>query len=198
MGTSQGSAIESVLALRWINRAAVRNRQPVVTVTGKCLQRRGFCTEPGLALRAGALTLVVLSFQTPACRLQEALMTRTYFVAAMIGTALLMSGAGARADAYRPGEFLMLDLNRAALSPRPLGPPAQFEAVPIEAKADAPVAVPAPVAAAAKPRVVAAKPQINVRKKIARVRGNPLDANAADTRVQVWPCRSGGICGWKK
>jgi hypothetical protein len=134
--------------------------------------------------------LQVLSFQTLAGRLQEALMTRKYFAAAMIGTALLLVGATVRADAYQPGEFLMLDLNRAALSPKPLGPPAQFEAVPIEAKAD-------PVAAAPV-RVSAGKSHTIARRKIARARSNPFDANASDARVQVWPCRSGGICGWKK
>jgi len=24
------------------------------------------------------------------------------------------------------------------------------------------------------------------------------DAQALDTRIQVWPCRSGGICNWKR
>ena len=27
--------------------------------------------------------------------------------------------------------------------------------------------------------------------------GNPLDAQARDTRIQTWPCKSGGICGWQ-
>jgi hypothetical protein len=27
---------------------------------------------------------------------------------------------------------------------------------------------------------------------------NPLEAQARDTRIQVWPCRSGGICNWKR
>jgi hypothetical protein len=26
---------------------------------------------------------------------------------------------------------------------------------------------------------------------------SPMEAQARDTRVQVWPCRSGGICNWK-
>ena len=26
---------------------------------------------------------------------------------------------------------------------------------------------------------------------------NPLDAQARDTRIQTWPCRSGAICGWQ-
>jgi hypothetical protein len=27
---------------------------------------------------------------------------------------------------------------------------------------------------------------------------NPVEAQARDTRVQVWPCKSGGICNWKR
>jgi len=34
--------------------------------------------------------------------------------------------------------------------------------------------------------------------KLARRHSNPLDAQAFDTRIQVWPCRSGGICNWKR
>ena len=26
---------------------------------------------------------------------------------------------------------------------------------------------------------------------------NPMEAQARDTRIQVWPCKSGGICNWK-
>jgi hypothetical protein len=56
---------------------------------------------------------------------------------------------------------------------------------------------------AAKPRlaahhVVAAKPRVAAPTRLARRDGNPLDARAMDTRVQVWPCRSGGICDWKR
>ncbi|MET0722567.1 MAG: hypothetical protein ABWY64_17285 [Tardiphaga sp.] len=124
-------------------------------------------------------------------------MTRVYWAAAMIGAVLLGSSV-ARADAYRPGEFLKLDLGQAALSPKPLGPPAQFEPVKIEAKSDA-KADAAPVVAAPETRPARAAARLPVaRKKIVRSRSNPLDANAADTRIQVWPCRSGGICGWKK
>jgi hypothetical protein len=34
--------------------------------------------------------------------------------------------------------------------------------------------------------------------RLARQHRNPLDAQALDTRIQVWPCRSGGICNWKR
>ncbi|HEY8335093.1 MAG TPA: hypothetical protein VIQ05_14975 [Tardiphaga sp.] len=119
-------------------------------------------------------------------------------LAASMG-ALLLGGAAARADDYRPEEFFRLDLNKAALSPKPLGPPARFEPVPVEAKADqarVEEAKPRPVARTA--RALLAKPQAGPRRKLARSRGNPLDAQASDTRIQVWPCRSGGICNWSK
>jgi hypothetical protein len=50
----------------------------------------------------------------------------------------------------------------------------------------------------AKPRIAAPKPRIAARTKLARRHTSPLDAQAMDTRVQVWPCRSGGICDWKR
>jgi hypothetical protein len=36
------------------------------------------------------------------------------------------------------------------------------------------------------------------RVKLARRHGSPLDAEARDTRIQVWPCKSGGICNWQR
>jgi hypothetical protein len=56
------------------------------------------------------------------------------------------------------------------------------------------VHVPAPKLAHAKP----AQPRGAARVKLAHRRGNPLDAQAMDTRIQTWPCRSGGICNWKR
>ena len=38
----------------------------------------------------------------------------------------------------------------------------------------------------------------NARVKLARRHGNPLDAQATDTRIQTWPCRTGGICNWQR
>ena len=46
-----------------------------------------------------------------------------------------------------------------------------------------------------KPR--AEKPRAAARTKLARRHSNPLDAQARDTRIQTWPCKSGGICGWQ-
>jgi hypothetical protein len=52
-----------------------------------------------------------------------------------------------------------------------------------------------------KPRVVqerAEKPRVAARTKLARRHSNPLDAQARDTRIQTWPCKSGGICDWQR
>jgi hypothetical protein len=129
--------------------------------------------------------------------------------AAVFCTAILAAGSS-RADEYRPDEFLTLDLSKAVLSPKPLGPAAQFEPTRVEANTDAQTkaahvdAVRKAVTAApktAKIRIVharAEKPRAPARTKLARRRTNPLDAQASDTRIQVWPCRSGGICNWQR
>ncbi|MET0970425.1 MAG: hypothetical protein ABWY18_14585 [Tardiphaga sp.] len=118
--------------------------------------------------------------------------------------AVLTLGFGAaRAEPYKPGDFLLLDLQKAVLSPTPIGPPAAFEHVQIEARSDSATPAPARKTAQAVPaastlRTAAAKPRSPARARVARSRGNPLDANASDTRVQTWPCRSGGICNWQR
>lgn len=118
------------------------------------------------------------------------------------GAGLLACFGTAQADTYKPGEFLLLDLQKAVLSPKLLGPPASFEQMQIQAKTDAktdakanPVKAAPRVARAPAVKPVAQRPA--AQKKVVR-RGNPLNANAADTRVQVWPCRTGGICNWQK
>jgi hypothetical protein len=123
--------------------------------------------------------------------------------AAVVCAAFLAAGS-AMADGYRADEFFSLDLKKAALSPKPLGPPAQFAPVPVEAKAD-PQGRAAHVSvgpkAVAKVRVVHARaeqPHGAARTQLARKHSNPLDAQAFDTRIQVWPCRSGGICNWQR
>ena len=119
--------------------------------------------------------------------------------AAILGATLVAWSGMSAADEYRPGELLTLDLTKAVLSRKPLGPATQFAPVRIEARAER--ASPAPSVPAA--RVTAArtqraeKPRGAARTQLARPRGNPLDAQAADTRIQAWPCKSGGICGWK-
>jgi hypothetical protein len=118
--------------------------------------------------------------------------------AGLVCTAMLAWSAPSTADEYRPYEFLKLDLSKAALSPKLLGPPAQFEPVAVQAKAD-----PAPVASAATAvklvPVRSAKRHIVVPTRLAvRKHANPLDAQAFDARIQVWPCKSGGICNWQR
>jgi hypothetical protein len=129
---------------------------------------------------------------------------------------MFLAGTPSFAEQYRPEEFLTLDLSKAVLSPKPLGPPAQFEPVPVQAKTDfeskavqaEPVHVdPLPRhgqavrRSAAKVKIVQApaeKPRAPARTKMVRRHSNPLDAQASDTRIQVWPCRSGGICNWQR
>jgi hypothetical protein len=129
---------------------------------------------------------------------------------ALVGTSLAV------ADEYAPDEFLGLDLSTAVLSPKPLGPAASFTPGPLDVTVDPnssraqaivePKVEPKMIA----PKVVAqrtrvahaartrAEPGLMARTKIARHHRNPLDAQAFDTRIQVWPCKSGGICNWKQ
>jgi hypothetical protein len=133
-------------------------------------------------------------------------------------TGLLMSGSTALADDYKAGELIGLDLSQAVLSPKRLGPETRFAPVRIEARNDArPVKterVVVPKEAAPKPQVArqvaahvaherAEKPRVEkprgaARTTLARRHTNPLDAQARDTRIQTWPCKSGGICGWQR
>jgi hypothetical protein len=125
--------------------------------------------------------------------------------AALVCTVLLAWSGPSTADEYRPDEFLKLDLSQAALSPKLLGPSAQFEPVAVEAReskeAD-PVVTVAPVRTVTRMRTVTpvrtVKRHIAVQTKLVRRHTNPLDAQAFDTRIQVWPCRSGGICNWQR
>jgi hypothetical protein len=146
---------------------------------------------------------------------------------AFVCAALLASSGACVADEYRPDQFLGLDLSQAVLSPKPLGPATEFAPVAVEAKSDrsseawwartelkteprkvavqqvraAPVHTATPVQTVARVRVATpvhnARPHGTARAKLARRHGNPLDAQAFDTRVQRWPCKSGGICNWK-
>jgi hypothetical protein len=139
------------------------------------------------------------------------------FIVPIALSAALMSGTTAMAADYPPDEFFKLDLSKAVLSPKRLGPAAHFEPVPVEAKADQAadrkpnqaVAATQPEAKRDGPRSIAThrvhlarpldKPYGAARTKLAHRRRNPLDAQAMDTRIQTWPCRpgSGGICNWK-
>ena len=130
-----------------------------------------------------------------------------------IAVALVIVWGGiACADDYKPGEYLGLDLSKAVLSPKRLGPETQFAPVALEARGGneaqaraEPVDVPKKVAAervrVTEPKAAHARnaqPRGAARAKLAHRRGNPLDAQAMDTRIQTWPCRTGGICNWKR
>jgi hypothetical protein len=182
---------------------------------------------------------------------------KNLFVTAICAALLVWSGLS-MADEYRPDEFLGLDLSKVVLSPKPLGPPAQFVPGPLdvkvdrgseaaqagaEPKAEPTVAIREPEVAIREPKVAIRQPKVAIRKpevairepkvairepkvaihepkvaihetkvvharaekprgaartKLARRHGNPLDAQAFDTRIQTWPCQSGGICNWKR
>jgi hypothetical protein len=141
---------------------------------------------------------------------------------------LLAAGSVALADEYRPNEFLGMDLSAAVLSPKRLGPPAEFAPVAVEANSDAnndsrsearanPASEPywASEELKAEPKEIAvedvhmtpqrrhathARASSPERARLAHRHGNPLEAQAMDARIQKWPCRSGGggICGWKQ
>jgi hypothetical protein len=167
-----------------------------------------------------------------------------------VGLAGLAWSGPSAAQQYRADEVLNLDLSRAVLSPRPLGPPASFTRGPLDVTADRgndaaqakaeflfdpkPVATAAvhvnghPTAAvharsqsramvhvgskppirtafksaAPRMRVAHARPEQQhppaPRALVALHRRNPMEAQARDTAIQVWPCRSGGICNWKR
>jgi hypothetical protein len=156
-------------------------------------------------------------------RFQEARMVLRGAFFAVLG-AVLIAGSAASAADYRPDEFLTLDLAKAVLSPQPLGPESSFAPVAVEAKGDTAsgvlpqndakkVAVERVKGASvrAEPtsdtrhdgRVAEAqnkKPHGAARAHLAHGHGNPLNAQAMDTRIQKWPCNPdmGGICAWQR
>src|ERR1700744_5990366 len=67
---------------------------------------------------------------------QEACMVPKSVFMALIST-IAMAGSGvAIADQYRPDEFLHLDLSKAVLSPKPLGPASGFKPGPLDVNLD--------------------------------------------------------------
>lgn len=149
---------------------------------------------------------------------------------AAIGMAALAWSGLAAAQPYRAGEFLNLDLSRAVLSPRPLGPAASFTPGPLDVTIDRgkdagqanatlvvdPKTVPTATvraentfSAKIEPKLATTATRVSharverapARKPHALVAlhgRSPIEAQARDTSVQVWPCKSGGICSWKR
>jgi hypothetical protein len=144
---------------------------------------------------------------------------KSAFVAAVCTGVLVICGP-ALADQYHQGEFLKLELPKAVFSSKRIGPETRFAPVRIEARSDEPEAkseatdadleasvwpkLPPRKARAAKTSVkpdaekARAAAHTNARVKLAKRHSNPLDAQATDTLVQTWPCRSGGICNWRR
>ncbi|HET6838249.1 MAG TPA: hypothetical protein VFH41_00770 [Bradyrhizobium sp.] len=119
--------------------------------------------------------------------------------AALFATLLLAWRGPALADEYRPDELLTLDPFKALLSPKRLGPSTHFAPVQVEARTDLGIeARPVRVKRIADVQIVRGKKRPMTRGvKFARDHRSALDAQAFDTRIVVWPCRSGGICNWK-
>ena len=47
--------------------------------------------------------------------------------------------------------------------------------------------------------VAAERPTAHKPRTLVALHGrNPMEALARETKVQVWPCKSGGICNWKR
>ena len=124
----------------------------------------------------------------------------------VLSSVLVLSSPAMSAD-YRPDEYLSLDLSKAVLSPKPLGPANTFGPVAAAARTDSDGAGslaharPAPHAVrtaqvSAEPPAGAARTKLATR--LAHRHRNPLDAQAMDTRIQVWPCKSGPLCKWKQ
>ena len=142
---------------------------------------------------------------------------KSAFVAAVCTGLLALAGPATAAE-YRPGEFLRLDLSKALLSPKRIGPETRFAPVRIEARSDEapsdnaeadldasvwPKLPPRKAQIAKSGAKTTAKPSAEppravARAKLANRHGNPLDAQARDTRIQKWPCRTGGICNWQR
>lgn len=142
---------------------------------------------------------------------------------AVLGAALIAGGAASAAD-YKPDEYLNLDLSKAVLSPKPLGPETSFAPLAVEAKGDtvsgvlakkdarkvavervkgAPVRAELTSRARHEARLAQApgeKRRGAARTRLAHRHDNPLNAEAMDTRIQKWPCNPdmGGICAWQR
>ena len=132
-------------------------------------------------------------------------MVRKSDIAAALCTGLVMSGSAAPADEYRAGELFSLDPSQALLSPKRLGPETQFAPGRIEArterkpvKTERVVVRKTPERNAQVAQTRAERPRGIARTKLTRRHSNPLDAQARDTRIQTWPCNSGGICDWQR
>ena len=140
-------------------------------------------------------------------------MALRHIFAGCFAAALLASSAPI-ATAYGAQEYFGLDLSKAVLSPNPLGPPTTFEQLPIEAKGERTseprwareelkteprrVAVERVALRQRAARAASLRRTGSARAHLAQRHRNLLDAQAMDSRIQTWPCKSGGICNWRR
>jgi hypothetical protein len=133
---------------------------------------------------------------------------------AVVGVVAMAWSALASAQQYRADEFLHLDLSRAVLSPQPLGPGTSFTPGPLGVTIDrAGQATQAKAEPLVEPKTVQAQTVIKTASSVTRTKRaerhapralvalhgrNPVEAQAREARIQVWPCKSGGICNWKR
>jgi hypothetical protein len=129
---------------------------------------------------------------------------RNGLIACICTMVVVFSGFSA-ADETRADDFLGLDLSKAVLSPKPLGPASGFVQGPVRVTPDRGQTKPEPTAnsraaATSAGSVHASRlpPRLLARTRAAHHHRSPLDAEASDFRIQVWPCKSGGICSWKR
>ena len=143
----------------------------------------------------------------------------------VVSAAVLAVSGLSMAEQYRPDEYLSLDLSRAVLSPSLLGPAQTFTPGPLDVIVDGAdnsvhaIAAP-PVESEITPHFAAEPMRRRLRASASGVRAaharversaphksralvalhgrNPLEAQARDNGIHVWPCKSGGICSWKR
>ena len=121
-------------------------------------------------------------------------MVLKHFFTAAICTMLLAWSGPSIADQYRPGDFLSLDLSKAVLSPKPLGPATQFAPFPVEAGADSDVAVPQSRAETGSRMPKAPPPLLGPSASFGRRRAASL--NPSSTRLRsARPERADGVSG---
>ena len=145
---------------------------------------------------------------------------KSAFVAAVCTGVLAISGP-AGADQYRSGELLKLELPKAVFSSKRIGPETRFAPVRIEARSDEVKSdeaksdssdadleasiwpkLPPHKARVAKTSVKPHVEETRAAHQRAHQTGAPPRQSARcagpDTRIQTWPCRSGGICNWQR
>src|SRR5262249_27060511 len=96
-------------------------------------------TPAGIAARSPYMareTFACLTVGSGLWEGREAAVIPKIVVPALGGAAMLFAGQTVMATDYRPDEFFGLDLSKAVLSPKRLGPAAEFARLPVQASSD--------------------------------------------------------------